>query len=76
MSSHQDQFDDAMFDYSTGEYAVAISKLQAILAEDPDHFDARLGLAMSHYRLGDYPTAILRTCPCPMALATPVSTHA
>ena len=58
MSSHQDQFDDAMFDYSTGEYAVAISKLQAILAEDPDHFDARLGLAMSHYRLGDYPTAI------------------
>ena len=58
MSSHQDQFDDAMFDYSTGEYAVAISKFQAILAEDPDHFDARLGLAMCHYRLGDYATAI------------------
>ena len=58
MSSHQDQFDDAMFDYSTGEYSVAISKFQAILAEDPDHFDARLGLAMCHYRLGDYATAI------------------
>jgi len=58
MSSHQDQFDDAMFDYSTGEYAVAISKFQAILAEDSDHFDARLGLAMCHYRLGDYATAI------------------
>jgi Flp pilus assembly protein TadD len=58
MSSHQDQFDDAMFDYSTGEYAVAISKFQGILAEDPDHFDARLGLAMCHYRLGDYATAI------------------
>ena len=58
MSSHEDPFDDAMFDYSTGEYAVAISKFQSILTEDPDHFDARLGLAMCHYRLGDYATAI------------------
>ena len=59
MSDLQEQYDDAMFDYSTGGYTEAIAKLQAILAEQPDHFDAQLSIAMCHYRLGDYGTAIL-----------------
>ncbi len=56
--SHQDQYDDAMFDYSSGDYDAAIGKLQKILAEDENHFDARLAVAMCFYRKGDYATAI------------------
>lgn len=58
MSDHQAAYDDAMFDYSTGDYDTAIAKLGAILAEDPRHFDAQLSIAMCHYRKGDYATAI------------------
>jgi predicted Zn-dependent protease len=54
----QEQYDDAMFDYSRGEYASATGKLQAVLAQDPQNFDAQLALGMAHYRLGDYPAAI------------------
>lgn len=52
------QYDDAMFDFSTGNFDGAIAKLQAILADEPAHFDARLSLGMAHYRQGDFPTAI------------------
>jgi tetratricopeptide (TPR) repeat protein len=58
MEALQEQFDDAMFDFSTGAYDVAISKLQAILAADPQHFDAQLALGMAYYRKGDYQAAI------------------
>ena len=54
----QEQYDDAMFDFSTAEYDRAIEKLQAILAADPNHFDAQLSLGMAYYRKGDYPAAI------------------
>ncbi|HEV2695318.1 MAG TPA: tetratricopeptide repeat protein [Verrucomicrobiae bacterium] len=54
----QEQYDDAMFDYSQGEYASATGKLQAVLTQDPQNFDAQLALGMAHYRLGDYPAAI------------------
>lgn len=54
----QEQFDDAMFDYTMEEYDSAIGKFQQILAAHPDHFDAQLSLAMCHYRKGDYATAI------------------
>ena len=54
----QEQYDDAMFDFSGGQYAQTIEKLKAILAEHPDHFDAQLSLGMAYYRLGDYPNAI------------------
>lgn len=57
-SDHQSRYDDAMFDYSTGDYDGAITKLRGILAEDPVHFDAQLSVAMCHYRKGDYATAI------------------
>ena len=56
--SLQDQYDDAMFDFSTAEYDRAIEKLKAILAADPNHFDARLSLGMAYYRKGDYAAAI------------------
>ena len=54
----QDDYDDAMFAFSTGDYPAAIAKLDAILAGDPECFDARLSLGMAYYRLGDYPRAI------------------
>jgi tetratricopeptide (TPR) repeat protein len=55
---HQEQYDDAMFDFSTSDYDSAIGKLKNILAEDPNHFDAQLSLGMAYYRKGDYPSAI------------------
>jgi len=58
MSSLQEQYDDAMFDFSTGDYDRAIAKLQAVLAEDPAYFEAQLALGMAHYRKGDYATAL------------------
>src|SRR5256886_7139648 len=54
----QEQYDDAMFDFSMGDYDTAIAKFKAILAEDPAHFDAQLSLGMAYYRKGDYATAI------------------
>jgi tetratricopeptide (TPR) repeat protein len=56
--SLQDRYDDAMFDFSRGDYDSAIAKLQAILAEDPGHFDARLSLGMAYYRKGDFGNAL------------------
>jgi tetratricopeptide (TPR) repeat protein len=58
MSDLQAIYDDAMFDYSTGDYDTAIGKLAGILTEESGHFDAQLAIAMCHYRKGDYATAI------------------
>ena len=58
MPTLQEQYDDAMFDFSTGDYDTAIAKLQAVLAADPAHFDAQLALGMAYYRKGEYATAI------------------
>ena len=54
----QEQYDDALFDFSTGNFDSAIAKLAAILASDPTHFDAQLSLGMAYYRKGDLTTAI------------------
>jgi tetratricopeptide (TPR) repeat protein len=54
----QEQYDDAMFDFSQGEYDAAIAKFEAILAQDAEHFDARLSLGMAFYRKGDFARAI------------------
>ena len=56
--THQEQYDDAMFDYSTGDFDSALEKLKQIVAAEPDHFDAQLSIAMCYYRKGDYATAI------------------
>jgi Flp pilus assembly protein TadD len=55
----QEQYDDAMFDFSRGEFSSAIAKLQGVLASDPAHFDAQLALGMAFYRKGDFVTAII-----------------
>jgi tetratricopeptide (TPR) repeat protein len=56
--SLQDRYDDAMYDFSTGQFDSAIGKFVEILKEDPEHFDAQLGLGMAYYRKGDYARAI------------------
>ena len=59
MPVSQEQYDDAMFDFSTGNYDSAIARLKTLLAEDPSYFDAQLSLGMAYYRKGDYATAIV-----------------
>ncbi len=56
--SLQEQFDEAMFEFSTGQADAAIERLKAILAEDPEHFDAQLALGGAYYAKGDYAAAI------------------
>jgi Flp pilus assembly protein TadD len=58
MPTLQEQYDDAMFDFSQADYDGAITKLKSLLAEAPDYFDAQLSLGMAYYRKGDYATAI------------------
>ena len=54
----QQSYDDAMFAFSQGDFALAITRLQAVLAAEPAHFEAQLALGMAYYRQGDYPRAI------------------
>lgn len=54
----QDQYDDAMFDFSQGDFTAAIEKLTAILEKEPGYFDAQLSLGMAYYRKGDFARAI------------------
>lgn len=58
MPEPQQQYDDAMFAFSTGDYDGAIARLKALLEVDPVHFDAQLALGMAFYRKGDYSAAI------------------
>src|ERR1051325_8547247 len=54
----QHQYDDAMFEFSRGEFDSAIARLRAVLKADPVHFDAQLALGMALYRKGDFAAAI------------------
>lgn len=54
----QEIYDDAMLDFSMGDYDAAIAKFEAILAREPDEFDTQLSLGMAWYRKGDYERAI------------------
>ena len=58
MATAQEQYDDAMFDFSTGDFDSTIAKLKLVLTEDPANFEAQLALGMAWYRKGDYATAI------------------
>ena len=58
MPSLQEQFDEAMFEFSTGHCDGAIERLQAILAQDADSFDAQLTLGGAYNAKGDYAAAI------------------
>lgn len=59
MSNIQEQYDEAMFDFSRGNYDSAIVKLTTLLEIDPKYFDAQLSLGMAYYRKEDYDRAIL-----------------
>jgi Flp pilus assembly protein TadD len=54
----QEQYDEAMFDFSRGEFDPAIEKLKSVLAQDATQFDAQLALGMAYYRKGDFKIAI------------------
>ena len=54
----QTQFDDAVFAYTTGDYAAAVAGFEAVLAAEPEHFEARLSLGMAFYRKENYAAAI------------------
>jgi Flp pilus assembly protein TadD len=54
----QEQYDDAMFDFSQGDFGGAVTKLQQVLAQEPAHFEAQLALGMAYYRQGNFPAAI------------------
>lgn len=58
MPTAQEQYDDAMFAFSQGEYVAAIAALKTLLAGEPAHFEAQLALGMAFYRKGDYAAAI------------------
>jgi len=58
MTTTQQEYDDAMFDFSRGEYDSCIERLSALLTTDPSHFDAQLSLGMAYYRKGDFARAI------------------
>jgi Flp pilus assembly protein TadD len=55
----QEQYDDAMFDFSRSDFESAVAKLKAALAADPTCFDAQLALGMAYYRQGDYAAAVV-----------------
>lgn len=46
-------------DFTMGDCDAAIEKLKAILAEDPDYFDAQLALGQAYFARGDYQAAIV-----------------
>ena len=54
----QEQYDEAMFDFSRGEFDRAVAKFKAVLAADPANFDAQLALGMAFCRQGDFAAAI------------------
>jgi len=58
MPTLQEQFDEAMFEFSTGDVDGAIARLKSVLQQDPQYFDAQLALGGAYYAKGDYPAAI------------------
>jgi tetratricopeptide (TPR) repeat protein len=58
MPTAQEQYDDAMFAFSQGDYDSAIGQFKSLLVQEPSHFDAQLALGMALYRKGDYAAAI------------------
>lgn len=58
MPSLEEQFDEAMFAFTTGQCESAIEQLRAILAENPDYFEAQLALGGAYYAQGDFSAAI------------------
>jgi predicted Zn-dependent protease len=58
MADLQGQYDEAMFAFSSGNCEEAITRLRAILKEDPNHFEAQLALGGAYFAKGDFAAAI------------------
>jgi Flp pilus assembly protein TadD len=58
MPTLQEQYDDAMYAFSTDDLDGAIAQLKRVLEQDPAYFDAQLSLGMAYYRRGEYAAAI------------------
>jgi tetratricopeptide (TPR) repeat protein len=58
MPTLDEEYDDAMFAFSTADYDAAIAGFRSILARDAGHFDAQLSLGMALWRQGDIAAAI------------------
>lgn len=58
MAGLQDEYDEAMFEFSMGNSDDAIVRLKSILSRDPEYFDAQLALGGAYFAKGDYPAAI------------------
>ncbi len=54
----QNIIEDATFDFTMGDCAAAVSKLQALLAESPDSFAAWHALCEIHYSEKDFAAAL------------------
>ncbi len=54
----QEIYDEAMLDFSMGDYDAAIAKFAEILQGEPDNFETQLAVGMAWYRKGDYDRAI------------------
>jgi Flp pilus assembly protein TadD len=54
----QEQYDDAMFDFSRGDFDGSIAKLKNVLVQESENFEAQLALGMAFYRKGDFAAAI------------------
>jgi len=59
MEELQEIYDDAMLDFSCGDYDTAIEKFGQILERSPEHFEAQLALGMAWYRKEEYDKAII-----------------
>ncbi|HWD17977.1 MAG TPA: tetratricopeptide repeat protein [Verrucomicrobiae bacterium] len=58
MAGAQEQFDEAMFLFTSGNCDGAITLLQSILAQDPANFEAQLALGGAYFAKGDFAAAI------------------
>ena len=58
MDELQEQFDEATFAFSQGDYKTAAKGFESILAADENHFDARMSLSMALCRLEQFERAI------------------
>lgn len=58
MPSDEENYDEAMLDFSQGDLDTAIRKFKVILDRNPGYFDAQLALGMAYYRQGNYAAAI------------------
>ena len=58
MNILQDQFDEATYAFSQGDYDTAAKGFEAILLVDKNNFDARMSYSMTLCRLGEIERAI------------------